>query len=91
MVKKVGVFNIFGGPPADHTINIDPRWVHYEEITITGSFASIPSDFRQAVDLIAHGEINAADLITDRYSLDSILDAVERAKSFDMIKGVVIF
>jgi len=91
MVKKAGVFNIFGGPPAGHTINIDPRWVHYEEITITGSFASIPSDFRQAVDLIAHGEINAADLITDRYSLDSILDAVERAKSFDMIKGVVIF
>lgn len=90
MVKKAGIFNIFGGPPAGCKIGIDPRRVHYNEITITGSFASIPSDFRKAVHLIASGEIDVARLITDRFTLDCMLNAVERARSLEMIKGVVV-
>ena len=90
LVKKAGIFNIFGGPPAGHKISIDPRWVHYQEITITGSFASTPGDFREAIYLIASGEVDAAQLLTDRFTLDSMLEAVERARSLDMIKGVVL-
>ncbi|MDD2556127.1 MAG: zinc-dependent dehydrogenase [Syntrophaceticus sp.] len=90
LVKKGGVFNIFGGPPAGQRINIDPRWIHYQEITITGSFASTPMDFREAIYLIATQQIDAARLITDRFTLDSMLDAIERARSLQMIKGVVL-
>jgi len=90
MVKKGGVFNIFGGPPAGHTIQVDPRWVHYSEITITGSFASTPEDFRQAVKLIVEGEIEVAPVITHRFTLDSMVEAIEKAKRFEMIKGVLL-
>ncbi len=90
LVKKGGIFNIFGGPPAGHLISIDPRWIHYQEITITGSFASTPDDFRDAFYLIATKEIDAGSLITDRFTLDNILDAVERARSLEMIKGMVL-
>ncbi|CEO90295.1 zinc-dependent dehydrogenase [Syntrophaceticus schinkii] len=90
LVKKGGVFNIFGGPPAGHKIRIDPRLLHYREITITGSFASTPGDFREAVYLIGSQEIDAARLITDRFSLDNMLEAVERARSLEMIKGIVL-
>lgn len=90
LVKKGGVFNIFGGPPAGHRISLDPRWIHYQEITITGSFASTPQDFREALYLITSHEVDAGSLITDRFTLDKILDAVERARSLEMIKGVVL-
>lgn len=90
LVKKGGIFNIFGGPPAGQLISIDPRWIHYQEITITGSFASTPIDFREALYLIASQEVDAAPLITDRFTLDSMLDAIERARSLQMIKGVVL-
>jgi len=90
MVKKGGVFNIFGGPPAGHTIHVDPRWVHYQEISITGSFASTPKDFRQAVKLIADREIEVAPLITHRFTLDSMVEAIEKAKKFEMIKGMLL-
>lgn len=90
LVRNGGVFNIFGGPPANQPITIDPRWVHYGEINITGSFASTPEDFMKALDLIAKGEIEVEDLISDRFMLDSMLDAVDRAKKQDMIKGLVI-
>jgi len=90
MTKKAGVFNIFGGPPAGSKICLDPRWLHYEEIIVTGSFAATPDDFRQALAMIANQEIDVNLLITDRFTLDSMLEAVERAKNLDMIKGVVI-
>jgi L-iditol 2-dehydrogenase len=91
LVRNGGVFNIFGGPPANQPITIDPRRVHYGEITITGSFASTPEDFQKALSIIAKGEIEVEDLISDRFTLDSMLDAVERAKKQDMIKGIVLF
>jgi L-iditol 2-dehydrogenase len=90
LVRNGGVFNIFGGPPANQPITIDPRWVHYGEINITGSFASTPNDFSKALSLIAKGEIEVEDLISDRFSLDRMLDAIDRAKKQDMIKGLVI-
>jgi threonine dehydrogenase-like Zn-dependent dehydrogenase len=65
--------------------------VHYGEINITGSFASTPEDFEKALSIIAKGEIEVEDLISDRFTLDSMLDAVERAKKQDMIKGIVLF
>lgn len=91
LVRNGGTFNIFGGPPAGQPITVDPRWLHYSEIVITGSFAATPDDFNQAVRLIAAGEIEVEDLISDRYTLDNMLDAVERAKKQEMIKGIVLF
>jgi len=91
LVRNGGTFNIFGGPPAGQSISVDPRWLHYSEINLTGSFAATPDDFRQALDLIASGAIVVDDLISDRFSLDSMLDAVERAKNQQMIRGIVEF
>lgn len=86
-----GTFNIFGGPPAGQMMTIDPRWVHYGEINITGTFASTPQDFHRALELITAGEIKVTDLISHRFSLDSLLDAVECVREQRMIKGVVEF
>lgn len=91
LVRNGGVLNIFGGPPAGQTITVDPRWLHYSEIVLTGSFASTPEDFKKALYMIACNEIMVEDLISDRFTLDNMLDAVERAKKQDMIKGIVLF
>ena len=91
LVRNGGTVNIFGGPPAGQSITIDPRWLHYGEINITGTFAATPQDFRQALDLIAAAEVEVEDLISDRFTLDNMLDAVEKAKKHEMIKGIVSF
>ncbi len=91
LVRKGGTVNIFGGPPAGQMISVDPRWLHYYEINLTGTFAATPEDFRQALYLIAEGKIIVDDLISDRFTLDSMLDAVERAKNQEMIRGIVEF
>jgi L-iditol 2-dehydrogenase len=89
-VRKGGIFNIFGGPPAGQLLTIDPRWLHYGEITVTGTFASTPADFRRALELITAGEIEVRDMISHRFNLDNMLDAVEQVRKQRMIKGVVL-
>ena len=91
LVRNGGVFNIFGGPPANQPITIDPRWVHYGEINITGSFASTPDDFEKALGIISKGEIEVEDLISDRFSIDNMLEAIEKAKKQEMIRGIILF
>jgi threonine dehydrogenase-like Zn-dependent dehydrogenase len=91
LARNGGLINIFGGPPAGQPIMLDSRWLHYSEITITGTFASTPEDFKKTLDLISSSEIYVEDLISDRFTLDNMLDAVERAKKQDMIKGIVLF
>jgi len=91
LTRNGGTFNIFGGPPAGQMISVDPRWLHYCEINLTGTFASSPKQFRECLDLIDSGAIEVEDLISDRFELDHFLDAVEKAKSQSMIRGVVVF
>jgi len=91
LTRKGGAFNIFGGPPAGQSIAVDPRWLHYHEIRLTGTFASSPAQFRECVDLIATGQVAVDDLISDRFPLERFLDAVEKAKAQTMIRGVVVF
>ncbi|WP_066636766.1 zinc-dependent dehydrogenase [Desulfolucanica intricata] len=89
-VKNGGTFNIFGGPPAGQTMTFDPRWVHYSEIKITGTFASTPLDFHRALSLIARGNVIVKDLISHRFTFDNFLEAVEKVKNREMVRGVLI-
>jgi 2-desacetyl-2-hydroxyethyl bacteriochlorophyllide A dehydrogenase len=90
LTAKGGVCNIFGGPPPSE-IRLDPRWLHYLEITLTGTFASTPGLFRESLELIRTGAITVSDLLSHRFSLDSFLEAVDRARNQEMVRGVVLF
>ncbi|RUM37993.1 MAG: zinc-binding alcohol dehydrogenase [Desulfobulbus sp.] len=90
LTAKGGVCNIFGGPPPSE-IKLDPRWLHYLEITLTGTFASTPADFRECLELIHNKSIIVSDLLSHTFTVDSFLDAVEKAKNQEMVRGIVTF
>jgi len=90
LTAKGGVCNIFGGPPPSE-IKLDPRWLHYMEITLTGTFASTPDDFKECLELIRDKSIIVSDLLSHKFSIDNFLDAVEKAKNQEMIRGIVLF
>jgi L-iditol 2-dehydrogenase len=91
MVRNGGTFNIFGGPPRGASLTIDPRWLHYGEITLTGTFASSLPDFKQALGLIAAGQVDVSPIISHRVGLDGLLDAVQKVQQHQSLKGIVIF
>ena len=56
-------------------INIDPNFIHYNQISIFGSFSSTPKDMNEAMNLINSKEIDLKSLISHRFSLLNIKEA----------------
>ena len=82
LASRGGRVNFFGGlPPDQSNISIDSNLVHYREVSIQGSHGSTPDDNREALDMLGRGLLSIDDLITDKFSLDSIKEAFLFAQS----------
>jgi L-iditol 2-dehydrogenase len=90
MVRNGGVFNIFGGPPRGSSLTIDPRWLHYGEIILTGTHGSSLSDFQQALKLITTGEVDVRPVISHRVGLGDLLSVVQKIQKHELLKAVVL-
>ncbi len=91
LVRNGGVFNIFGGTPRGETMTVDPRWVHYGEIVLTGTFASSVSQFHRAHGFVEEHAREIEAVISTRCGLDDILAAVRRVLSGEGTKSVILF
>lgn len=72
MARKAGIVSLFGGCPAGSTVSLDTHRVHYEELTLLGTFHHTPDTVRRAVDLLASGEVPAASFLQARAPLDDL-------------------
>ena len=90
IVRNGGIFNIFGGPPRGSSLTIDPRWLHYGEIVLTGTFGSSLPDFREALRLISAGEVDVRPVISHLINLDGLHNAVEKARNLKVSKVIVL-
>jgi len=91
LVRNGGVFNIFGGTPKGETIELDPRWLHYGEVVLTGTFGASLQHFKQSLSFVRDNPDLVAGVISERCGLDGLLDAVERVKSGAALKTVIVF
>jgi len=90
MTARGGRISFFGGLPKDKpTITVDSNLVHYRELTIVGANGSSPEDNREALRLIASGEVPVKDLITHRIPLDRVLEGFDIVASGTAIKVTV--
>jgi threonine dehydrogenase-like Zn-dependent dehydrogenase len=61
LLARYGVLDLFAGlPPGSERISIDERFVHYQEINITGSSGGGPWDVIETLRLMAAAEIDPA-------------------------------
>ncbi len=91
LVRNGGVFNIFGGTPAGKTITLDPRWLHYGEVVITGTFAASLDNFKASIEFVREKAGLVSKVISVRCGLDDILNAVENVKSGSALKSIIMF
>jgi 2-desacetyl-2-hydroxyethyl bacteriochlorophyllide A dehydrogenase len=75
-VARGGTFLMFGVANADAKATISPFRVYNDEIRIIGSMAVLHS-FERALALLAKGVIDSEAMITDRFSLDDYLKAID--------------
>lgn len=75
-VAPGGVINMFGGLPKDSTVTIDPGLIHYQQVSLVGSFGFTHIQFRQAVELMAAGRIDAERIVTHTLPLEQAAQGI---------------
>jgi L-iditol 2-dehydrogenase len=90
IASKNSIINIFAGVPRHLGFRIDPNWVHYNQITLIGSFSATPKLIHEAIDLAAEKRgINLSSVITHRRKLDDIYEALEITEEFQGLRVVI--
>ncbi len=87
-----GRVNYFGGiPAAKQPVAIDTNLIHYRELYVTGSTRSSIAQFRKTLEFVSKGLLPVNEMITDRYPLSGILNAMENASKAMGIKHIIEF
>jgi L-iditol 2-dehydrogenase len=100
MINKNGHIVIFSGiknqlhdnnnkNKINKTVNVDPNFIHYNQVSVLGSFSSTPKDIKEAMKIIDDKEIDLKSLISQKYSLFKIKDAFLSTERYNGFKSII--
>jgi L-iditol 2-dehydrogenase len=72
LARRGGTVNLFGGCAAGTKVAFDTGRLHYDALSLLGTFHHTPSMVREALRLLAAGDIPAEVLVQDRAPLDRL-------------------
>ncbi len=94
MVRKLGRVVLFAGFEYNTKVSFDPNIVHYNEVTLMGSYGVGLGQqrdlglFERAVETLAAGSLPVSELVTHRFPLEQLreaLDVVDRAAGLKVV------
>ena len=71
-VRRGGCVILFGGCPAGTTAAFDTHRLHYDELTVIGSFHYTPQDVKDAYHVLAYRLIDLSPLVSGSFPLQDI-------------------
>jgi L-iditol 2-dehydrogenase len=90
LIRKRGKVLLFGGLPKNNPMTtLDGNRIHYNEISVIGTFSYHPSYHALALETIEHGIVKSEDVITQIFPLDAIDQAFQMASSGEALKVMV--
>ncbi len=89
LVRPGGTVLAFGGLPRDARVDLDPYRIHYEEVTLRGSFHHTPRDVRAALAFLASDAFPFERLVTHRVGLEDVAALFDDPPA-DYLKAVVV-
>ncbi len=89
IANKNSKINVFAGLPEGARLKLDLDWLHYNQITITGSFSSTPDTLNLATILASYKKVDLSKIITHRYSLDKIWEAILSTENYNGLRVIV--
>lgn len=89
-VRRGGTVILFGGCKSSTTVTYDTGRLHYDEITLKGTFHYTPSDVKKAYIFLCERKINVSSLISGSYPLRQTRKAFEKLAKGEGIKYAII-
>ena len=82
---------LYGAFPAEVTATVGVDRIHHHELSVIGVYSQEPSDWRTAAGLLRSGVLGADldRLVTARYGLDDVADALELAATSPVYRVLV--
>ena len=90
LARQGGRINVFAGLAAKGWAEVEANLIHYKELEVTGSANSRRADYQIALQLIESGRIKVEAMVTDRFSLRSVHEALDKAAKGEGIKIAVM-
>lgn len=92
IAAKGGTVLFFATPHPDEWINLYPSYIFFNEISITSSYSADHLDTRIALELLSNGSVNGEALISHRFPLEKLSDAILNTVGRDeSLKNVIVF
>jgi L-iditol 2-dehydrogenase len=89
-LRRGGTLTLFGGCPPGSTVTYDTQRLHYDEITLRGSFHFAPREVREAREFLVAGRLGAGRLITGSFPLRDIHKAFRALSRGRGIKYAIV-
>lgn len=90
MVRKRGTVVIYGGAPRNACVaQLDSNLIHYNEITVTGSFSYPSVGLEDALRMIGSKKVSAEKYLNATVSLYDIPKGIEKSKRGEAIKVLI--
>lgn len=89
-LARDGHMSLFAGMPKSAAVEpLDLNLIHYRELHLHGANSSVRRDYEEASDLLATGRIDGKALITHRFPLARIVEAVRAQSGTDALKVIL--
>lgn len=72
LAARGGTVLIFAPPPPDERLAFSPTTVMFSELSIIGSYSTVPGETRLALELLRDGRIRVEEMITHRLPLQDL-------------------
>jgi L-iditol 2-dehydrogenase len=93
IASKGSTISVFAGikeKSAGNAATLDPNIIHYNQISVTGSFSSTPDNFKQAIQIATDKVVDLSKIVTRQCSLDRITDALFLTENYKGLRTAVI-
>lgn len=90
LVAKGGTLLLFAGMPRETRLELPAYRLHYDEVTVAGSFHYRPADVRKALELLSSGALPVEDLVTRRRPLAEWAEAFGDLSRGDGMKTALL-
>jgi L-iditol 2-dehydrogenase len=85
-----GRVNLFAGFKGKGLAEVESNLLHYQQVRLTGTSNARRADYETALHLIETGRVDTASMVTHRFPLRSVTEAIETVTTGQAIKVAVL-